>query len=98
MKVADVHRTLLYGGCFLYPVTASSPAGKLRLLYEGNPMSLILEAAGGMADTGLGAGASPARILDIQPKGIHERCPVLLGSARDVNRLLQLRAQEAGSQ
>lgn len=59
--VADIHRTLLYGGIFMYPATAAAPSGKLRLLYECNPMSMLMEQAGGMAvsDTG--------RILDIEP-------------------------------
>lgn len=94
--VADVHRTMLYGGVFLYPATASSPAGKLRLLYEGNPMAMIMELAGGVADTGAGEGDAPSRILDIEPGRAHERCPVILGSRRDVERLLHLRAGLAG--
>lgn len=93
--VADVHRTILYGGVFLYPSTASAPAGKLRLLYEGNPMSMIMELAGGKADSGLGQGDKQARILDIQPSKPHERCPVILGSARDVDKLLAMRAAGA---
>ncbi|XP_072289599.1 fructose-1,6-bisphosphatase 1-like [Eucyclogobius newberryi] len=76
--VADVHRTLMYGGIFLYPGNVKSPNGKLRLLYEGNPMALIIEQAGGMASTGF------ENILDIQPKNIHERCPVAMGSTEDV--------------
>ena len=59
--VADVHRTLLYGGVFLYPATAKSPSGKLRLLYECNPMAMLMEQIGGMATSGT------ERILDIQP-------------------------------
>lgn len=76
--VADVHRTLLNGGIFLYPATANSPNGKLRLLYECNPMAMILEQAGGLATTG------KMRILDIVPKKIHERAPIILGSKDDV--------------
>uniref|UniRef100_A0A8C6TSV6 Fructose-1,6-bisphosphatase 1 n=1 Tax=Neogobius melanostomus TaxID=47308 RepID=A0A8C6TSV6_9GOBI len=76
--VADVHRTLMYGGIFLYPGNAKSPKGKLRLLYEGNPMAYIIEQAGGMASTGL------ENILDIQPVSIHERTPVAMGSTEDV--------------
>ncbi|CAJ1069427.1 fructose-1%2C6-bisphosphatase 1-like [Xyrichtys novacula] len=76
--VADVHRTLMYGGIFLYPGNAKSPKGKLRLLYEGNPMAYIIEQAGGMASTGL------ENILDIQPDSIHQRAPVALGSPEDV--------------
>ena len=88
--VADVHRTLLYGGCFVYSATAASPAGKLRLLYEGAPMAFILEAAGGRALTGLSAGG---RVLDVVPLKLHERVPVLLGSPRDIDRLEALRAE-----
>lgn len=76
--VADVHRTLMYGGIFLYPGNAKSPKGKLRLLYEGNPMAYIMEQAGGLASTGL------ENILDIQPVSIHERAPVAMGSPDDV--------------
>ncbi|CAB1414209.1 unnamed protein product [Pleuronectes platessa] len=76
--VADVHRTLMYGGIFLYPGNVKSPKGKLRLLYECNPMAFIIEQAGGMASTGL------ENILDIQPESIHQRAPVAMGSPEDV--------------
>lgn len=76
--VADVHRTLMYGGIFLYPGNVKSPKGKLRLLYEGNPMAFIIEQAGGLASTGL------EPLLDIQPESIHQRAPVALGSKEDV--------------
>uniref|UniRef100_A0A3B4AU35 Fructose-1,6-bisphosphatase 1 n=1 Tax=Periophthalmus magnuspinnatus TaxID=409849 RepID=A0A3B4AU35_9GOBI len=76
--VADVHRTLMYGGIFLYPGNTKSPNGKLRLLYEGNPMAYIMVQAGGMASTGY------ENILDIQPEGIHQRTPVAMGSTEDV--------------
>ncbi|KAM8865812.1 fructose-1,6-bisphosphatase 1a [Synchiropus picturatus] len=76
--VADVHRTLMYGGIFLYPGNTKSPKGKLRLLYEGNPMAFIMEQAGGMASTGL------QNILDIQPVSIHQKAPVAMGSPEDV--------------
>lgn len=79
--VADVHRTLLYGGIFGYPGDKKSPKGKLRLLYEAFPMAFLTEQAGGVATTGEG------RILDVQPQTIHERCPVFLGSKDDVNDL-----------
>lgn len=72
--VADVHRTLLKGGVFLYPATTKAPGGKLRLLYEGSPMGMLVEQAGGVA------AASNQRILDIQPEKLHQRTPVLLGS------------------
>lgn len=77
--VADVHRTLLTGGIFCYPADSRAPKGKLRLLYECFPMAYIMEKAGGMATDGQGTA-----ILDIQPKGIHERCPIVLGSRLDV--------------
>ncbi|XP_059047872.1 fructose-1,6-bisphosphatase 1 [Achroia grisella] len=80
--VADVHRTIKYGGIFLYPATKSAPSGKLRLLYECNPMAFIVTEAGGLATNG--------RIptLDIQPTAIHQRAPCFLGSKRDVEELL----------
>lgn len=79
--VSDVHRTLLYGGIFMYPGDRKSPAGKLRLLYEGNPMAFICEAAGGAAFTGKG------RVLDLEPESIHQRTPIFLGCRRDVARV-----------
>jgi fructose-1,6-bisphosphatase I len=72
--VADFHRTLLKGGVFLYPPTNSHPNGKLRLLYEANPLAFIAEQAGGMATNG------HKRIMDIQPESIHERTPLVIGS------------------
>ena len=76
--VADVHRTLLKGGVFLYPPTGKNPGGKLRLMYEANPMALLVEQAGGAAATG------EQRILDVVPREIHQRCPVILGSSNEV--------------
>lgn len=76
--VADVHRTLLYGGIFAYPGDKKSPNGKLRLLYECFPMAFLTEQAGGKAVSG------NIDILDIQPKEIHSRCPIVLGSKLDV--------------
>jgi len=73
--VADVHRTLLYGGIFSYPGTSKDPDGKLRLLYEGNPMAFLVEQAGGRATTGT------ERIMELQPKSLHCRTPIWLGSA-----------------
>jgi len=86
--VADVHRTLLYGGLFAYGPTLAAPGGKLRLLYEVNPMSMILEQAGGKATTGTG---SP---LDIVPTKVHQRCPIYLGCARDVDLVLKFLQEE----
>jgi len=80
--VADVHRTLIYGGIFLYPADKQSKDGKLRLLYEAAPMAKILEEAGGSATTGT------QRILDIVPTEIHQRVPVFLGGKDNVADLL----------
>jgi fructose-1,6-bisphosphatase I len=83
--VADVHRTLLKGGVFIYPGTAKSPKGKLRLMYEGNPMAFVIEQAGGAASAGAG------RLLDVVPQKLHDRTPVILGSRREVERVLEKR-------
>ena len=80
--VADFHRTLLKGGVFLYPPTKKQPGGKLRLLYEANPLAMIAEQAGGMATYGAG------RILDIKPEGIHQRTPFCVGSKREMEALV----------
>lgn len=76
--VADIHRTLLYGGIFAYPADNNHPNGKLRLVYECNPLAMLVEQAGGMATNG------KDRILDLQPQNIHERSPLFLGSKYDV--------------
>jgi len=81
--VADIHRTLLYGGVYLYPADAKSPKGKLRMLYEGIPMAMIIEQAGGVASTGMFKGKIQ-RILDLVPDEIHCKCPIIMGGARDV--------------
>lgn len=80
--VADVHRTIKYGGIFIYPATTESPNGKLRLLYECNPMAFIITQAGGKASTG------KIDILDVVPQSIHQRCPIFLGSKLDVEEAL----------
>jgi fructose-1,6-bisphosphatase I len=85
--VADIHRTLLYGGIYLYPADAAKGNGKLRLLYEGFPMAMLIEQAGGSASSGLFKGKI-TRILDLVPQKIHDKCPVLIGSKRDVNLVL----------
>eukprot|EP00448_Togula_jolla_P010650 CAMPEP_0170601002 /NCGR_PEP_ID=MMETSP0224-20130122/17628_1 /TAXON_ID=285029 /ORGANISM="Togula jolla, Strain CCCM 725" /LENGTH=475 /DNA_ID=CAMNT_0010925751 /DNA_START=24 /DNA_END=1451 /DNA_ORIENTATION=- len=77
--VGDIHRTLLYGGIFAYPSDTKNKDGKLRLLYEGAPMSFIMEQAGGKAITGF------SRVLDIPPAKVHQRVPVILGSPEDVD-------------
>lgn len=87
--VSDIHRTLLYGGIFLYPADTKSKKGKLRVLYEGFPMAMITEQAGGVASTGLFDG-KVRRILDIVPADIHDKCPIIMGASRDVDRLLTL--------
>lgn len=76
--VADVHRTLLYGGIFMYPAYQDRPNGKLRIVYECNPLAFIAEQAGGRASDGKN------RILDIKPDEIHQRVPFFLGSKQDV--------------
>jgi fructose-1,6-bisphosphatase I len=76
--VADAHRTLLKGGIFVYPADQNNPDGKLRLLYEANPMAFLFEAAGGAATDGT------HRILDLMPHSVHQRTALALGSARDV--------------
>jgi fructose-1,6-bisphosphatase I len=81
--VADVHRILLKGGVFLYPPTAKAPAGKLRLMYEANPMAMIIEQAGGKTMAG-----EKQRIMDIKPTAIHQRTPVILGAADQVDAVL----------
>lgn len=76
--VADVHRTLLNGGIFLYPADMSSTKGKLRLMYEVNPLGMIIEQAGGAAIDGRN------RVLDAQPTSLHQRHPFICGSPEDV--------------
>jgi len=82
--VADVHRTVLYGGIFIYPASSDAPKGKLRVLYEAIPMEYIMEQAGGLASTG------KMPILDIVPESIHQRCPVVMGSKDDVQDVIDL--------
>jgi fructose-1,6-bisphosphatase I len=82
--VADVHRILLKGGVFMYPPTKKAPNGKLRLMYEANPMAMLIEQAGGKAFAAPGH-----RILDVQPTDIHQRVPVVLGSADEVDHVLE---------
>ncbi|MFX1766968.1 class 1 fructose-bisphosphatase [Paraburkholderia sp. A1RI-2L] len=81
--VAEVHRILMRGGVFMYPKDKKDPAkpGRLRLLYEANPMAMLVEQAGGRASTGRG------RILEVEPDALHQRVPVILGSLREVERI-----------
>ncbi|MGO3755861.1 class 1 fructose-bisphosphatase [Psychrobacter celer] len=91
--VGDVHRILCRGGLFTYPFDTKYPnkAGKLRLMYEANPMSLLIERAGGAATDAIN------RILDIEPTDIHQRVPVVLGSKNEVNYVKDLHVQHANS-
>jgi len=77
--VADIHRNLITGGIFLYPITSQNPKGKLRLIYECNPLSLIIEQAGGKSTDGF------RRILDIEPNSLHQRSPIFIGSSEMVD-------------
>ncbi|MBX9788240.1 MAG: class 1 fructose-bisphosphatase [Pirellulales bacterium] len=79
--VADFHRTLLRGGIFMYPPTGRYAQGKLRLMYEANPIAFLAEQAGGEASDGRG------RILDIQPEALHQRTPLFVGSKHEMERL-----------
>ena len=88
--VADVHRILLKGGVFMYPPTRKAPNGKLRLMYEANPMAMLIEQAGGKA-----LAAPGQRILEVQPTDIHQRTPLILGSPDEVDHVVA-RLAEAG--
>lgn len=80
--VSDFHRNLIKGGIYMYPSTSSHPNGKLRLLYECNPMAFLIEQAGGKAIAGAGK-----RVLDIEPTELHQRCPLFVGSPNMVDKL-----------
>lgn len=90
--VADIYRLLINGGIFLYPWDSKDrdKPGKLRLLYEANPMSFIVEQAGGVSTTGL------ERIMDIQPQKLHQRCPVIMGSKQEVERVIAYHREVQG--
>lgn len=81
--VADFHRNLLKGGIYIYPGTTKAPKGKLRLLYEANPLAMIVEQAGGMATDG------SSRILDLKPTELHQRCPLYIGSKGMVEKAMK---------
>lgn len=85
--VADVHRTLITGGIFIYPNSSQYPNGKLRLMYECNPLSFVIEQAGGMAIDGKG------RILEIEPESIHQRIPIFIGSKENVRKVREFLVQ-----
>ena len=78
--VADIHRTLLKGGVFIYPPTVDHAEGKLRYLYEAMPMSMLIEQAGGRSIAGAGT-----RLLDVKPTDLHQRIPVVMGSSDEVD-------------
>jgi fructose-1,6-bisphosphatase I len=82
--VADFHRNMIKGGIFIYPETTKAPKGKLRLLYECNPMAFLMEQAGGIASTGT------QRIMEIEPEELHQRVPTIMGSKNMVKQLLSL--------
>jgi len=85
--VADIHRNLLYGGIFMYPADSRNPNGKLRLMYECNPMAFIIEQAGGRATNG------KKRIMEIEPDKLHQRTPVFIGSEEDVKTVEKFMAE-----
>ena len=87
--VADVHRLITRGGVFMYPLDEKirDKGGRLRLLYEANPMSFIIEQAGGMASTGRG------RILDVCPTSLHQRVPVIVGAKNEVQRIVDYHSE-----
>ena len=81
--VADFHRNLLKGGIFLYPADTKRPEGRLRLMYEANPLGFVAEQAGGAASTGY------VRIMDVMPEQLHQRTPLILGNKDVVNKVVQ---------
>jgi fructose-1,6-bisphosphatase I len=91
--VADIHRTLIKGGIFIYPHSKKYPNGKLRLMYECNPLSFIIEQAGGMGTNG------QKRIMELHPKAIHEQTPIYIGSSKNVEKVMSfLKKYEAVEQ
>ncbi|MCA1804226.1 MAG: class 1 fructose-bisphosphatase [Xanthomonadaceae bacterium] len=92
--VAEVHRILTRGGIFMYPIDeklkARDQAGKLRLMYEANPMGFIVEQAGGACSTGR------ERIMELEPSGLHQRVPVILGSRNEVERVVAYHRESDG--
>ncbi|WP_375417999.1 class 1 fructose-bisphosphatase [uncultured Hymenobacter sp.] len=90
--VADFHRNLLKGGIYLYPATAKGPQGKLRLMYECNPLAFIVEQAGGRSSNGA------SRTMEIEPQAPHERCPIFIGSRELVERVEAFLAKEKAAE
>ncbi len=82
--VTDVHRILIQGGVFMYPPTQKAPQGKLRLMYEANPMAMVIEQAGGKAMV-----SADQRVMDVEPHAIHQRTPIVLGSTEEVDQVLR---------
>jgi len=89
--VADAHRILMRGGVYMYPQDEKDPyrAGRLRLLYEANPVAFLVEQAGGAASTGRG------RIMDVQPDSLHQRVPLIFGSRNEIERIERYHAEHA---
>jgi fructose-1,6-bisphosphatase len=89
--VAEVHRILMRGGVFMYPKDTKdlNKPGRLRLLYEANPISLLVEQAGGRATTGR------QRLLDVMPEALHQRVPLILGSRGEIDRIERYHAEHA---
>lgn len=87
--VADVHRILMRGGLYMYPRDQKEAhrEGRLRLMYEANPMAFLVEQAGGVASTGRG------RIMEVEPAGLHQRVPVIIGSSEEVERVERYHAE-----
>jgi fructose-1,6-bisphosphatase I len=86
--VADFHRNLLKGGIYIYPATKKAPNGKLRLMYECNALAFIVEQAGGKSSDGR------TRTMELEPKGLHDRCPLFIGSTELVEKAEQFMARE----
>jgi fructose-1,6-bisphosphatase I len=82
--IADVHRTLLKGGIFAYPADSVNKNGKIRILYEANPLGFLIEQAGGIASNG------NSSILDVKPESLHQRTPIFMGSKADMEELLAI--------
>ncbi|RYZ84037.1 MAG: fructose-1,6-bisphosphatase, partial [Moraxellaceae bacterium] len=91
--VGDIHRILTRGGVFLYPYDLKDPskAGRLRLMYEANPMGMLIEQAGGLASTGR------LPILEVQPNDLHQRIPVIIGSKNEVERVISYHLEAASA-
>jgi len=87
--VADFHRNMIKGGIYIYPSTASAPKGKLRLLYENNPLAFVAEQAGGVATDGF------QRIVEIKPEELHQRTPLFIGSKKMIETAMNFMAEES---